>query len=320
MAAWPDEAELEGWLTSLSNRGRWGEGDGLGTLNLITPATRAAAAATVTEGVAVSCALDLSTAAQPGDAHGPARRYLVRSGQSTAEPRGSAGRLTGFGERYDACAEYVGLVFHGPNVTHLDALCHTVWDGSLYNGVPVAAVSVERGADALAVTEAMDGVVARGVLIDAARAAGERWLEPGTPVHASDLDAIAAAQNVDVRPGDALLLRTGLGRRRRESPADHVGAWAGWHPDCLPWFRERGIAVVGSDGFNETLPNPYDAVRLPIHIVGQVALGLWLLDNLDLEAASEQAQRTGRWSFLFVVAPLRIPGGTGSPVNPVAVW
>lgn len=309
---------LEGWLAELSNRGRWGADDELGTLNLIGPEQRRAAAACVVDGEAVSLALDLVTSVQEGDVHGAPHRHLVRSGRSSPPPEVDPTRLTRFGERYDACAEYVGLVFHGPNVTHLDALAHTVFDGRLHNGAPVSTVSVERGADVHAVTVAANGIVTRGVLLDAAPPDG--WLEPGTGVRAADLDRLADAAGVEVQPGDAVLLRTGYGHQRRVEGARPVVPRAGWHPDCLPWFREHDVALVGSDGFNEALPNPYEQVRMPVHIVGQVAIGLWLLDNLDLEEAAAVARAAGRATFQLVVAPLRLPGGTGSPVNPVAVF
>lgn len=318
MEDWPAEAVVEGWLTSLSNQGRWGSHDDLGALNLVGPENRLAAARCVVDGRAISLGLDLETSVQPGDAHGAVHRHLVRSGRSTPPPNPEGDRLARFGERYDACAEYVGMVFHGPNVTHVDALSHTVFDGALHNGVPVSSVTAERGADHLAVTAAADGIVTRGVLVDAAAADG--WLEPGAAVRAGDLDAILERCGLVVGAGDAVLLRTGCGRQRRVDGPPPVAPRAGWHPDCLPWFRDHDVAVIGSDGFNEALPNPYAQLRMPVHIVGQVALGLWLLDNLDLEAAADHARATGRHEFQLVVAPLRVPGGTGSPVNPLAVF
>jgi kynurenine formamidase len=322
MGVWPAEDEVISWIATLSNRGRWGEEDDLGTLNLVTNEVRRAAAATVSLGVTVSCGLDLVTAVQAGDIHGAARRYMVRTGRSTPAGAGAPpGSLTQHGQRYDACAEYIGLVFHGPNVTHLDALCHTTWDARLYNDVPVGSVSVERGADRLAVTAASAGITTRAVLLDAARYANRRWLEPGTAVRAAELDEIARAHHVEVRPGDAVLLRTGYGRQRREDGVlDTSAPRAGWHPDALLWMREHDVALIGSDGFNEALPNPYAHMTMPVHIVGQVGLGLWLLDNLDLEEAATVAAGADRWESMLCAAPLRVPGGTGSPLNPLLLY
>jgi kynurenine formamidase len=210
------------------------------------------------------------------------------------------------------------MVFHGPNVTHLDALSHTVFDRRLYNGASVDTVTPERGADVHAVTVASEGIVTRGVLVDAAGAGS--WLAPGTAVRAAHLDELLAQSGAEVGPGDAVLLRTGYGLQRRVDGPQPIAPRAGWHPDCLPWFRDHDVSVIGSDGYNEALPNPYEHLRMPVHIVGQVGLGLWLLDNLDLESAADHARVEGRWAFQLVVAPLRVPGGTGSPVNPIAVF
>jgi kynurenine formamidase len=191
----------------------------------------------------------------------------------------------------------------------------------MYNGIPAELVTAERGATALSVLAARGGIVTRGVLIDVARDRGVPSLPPGEGVGPEELEAFEHRHGLRILPGDAVLLRTGYGAQRRISgPSRLDQGWAGWHPSTLPWLHERDVALVGSDTFNEALPNGYKDVTLPLHTVGIIGMGLWLLDNCDLEAAGATAEQLGRSEFLFCLAPLAIEGGTGSPANPLAVF
>jgi kynurenine formamidase len=311
----PDEDQVRSWFSALSNWGRWGPDDERGTLNHITPASRLAAARLVTEGEVVSCAWDIDTAPRRDHVFGAPQRFMLATGEGLADPERVGGPVEGGGT-----AEYLGLVFHGYAVTHLDGLCHMHWDGRFYNGVPASAVTVGQGATRLAVTAIPEGIATRGVLLDVAAARGRDWLEPGEGVLPADLDAAAAAQGVEVRPGDVVLLRTGYGRRLREQGPDDVRTVgrAGWHGACLPWLHERQVAAIGADTAQDVIPSGYATVRNPVHLVGIVAMGLWLIDNCDLEPLAATCRRLDRWAFQLTVAPLRITGGTGSPVNPLA--
>jgi kynurenine formamidase len=119
-----------------------------------------------------------------------------------------------------------------------------------------------------------------------------------------------------------LLLRTGYVRRRGErGPVDPIqDGCPGPHAACLPWFHQRGIAMLGSDTYNELSPSGYPNLPLPVHVVGIVAMGLWLLDNCDLEALAHACVARHRWEFLVTLAPLRLEHVTGSPVNPLAIF
>ena len=193
----------------------------------------------------------------------------------------------------------------------------------MYNGVPASEVSAVSGANRLAVTVARQGIVTRGILLDVARSRGVDWLEPGVAVTPDDLNHTAAECGVEPSLGDAVLLRTGYGARRRARGRENlrtVGS-AGWDASCLPWLRERDIAVIGADTAQEVRPSPYPAFgHGPVHRVGIVAMGLWLVDNCDLEELAVTCERHGRWEFQFMLAPLPIEGGTGSPANPLAVF
>ena len=322
MSGAPSQDEVLGYFDSLSNWGRWGPDDELGTLNLVGPAKRREAAGLVEEGVSVSCAWDVDTATSPDQVFGAPQRFMLATGEGLADPDRVLPAGTTRPARHAGAAEYLGLAFHGYSVTHLDGLSHYFWDGRMYNGRPAAAVTAAAGATAHAVTAARHGIVSRGVLLDVAAARGGRWLEPGEAAFPADLEAAESRQDVQVGEGDVVLLRTGYGAKRRERGPDAPGAVgrAGWHAACLPWLHRRGVAAIGADTAQDVHPSGYDELRSPVHAVGIVAMGLWLLDNCDLEDLAATCARLGRNEFHFAVAPLRVVGGTGSPVNPIATF
>jgi kynurenine formamidase len=314
----PTEDEVLSWFDSLSNWGRWGDDDELGTLNLVTPSKRIAATQLVRVGRTVSCAWDIGGKPPADQPFGPPQRLMVQTGQGLADEH----RVTApyrRGDRASGALEHLGLVYHGHTVTHVDSLAHIFWDGKMYNGKPAELVTSTLGATHHAVTALKDGVQTRGVLLDVARVRGVGWLEPGEGVFPEDLEACETFTGMRVEEGDVILLRTGYGKKVREAGPDQVVrvGRAGWHAACLPWFRERGVAMIACDTAQDAQPSGYQAIRSPIHSVGIVAMGLWLLDNCDLEALSTACDELGRWEFLFTVAPLRWVGATGSPVNPV---
>ncbi|MGT2531948.1 cyclase family protein [Streptomyces nojiriensis] len=144
---------------------------------------------------------------------------------------------------------------HGDADSHLDALCHVLFDGTLYNGVPASNVTSE-GAGALTVEVVRDGIVGRGVLLDVPRLREVPWLEPGEHVTAADLTAAEAAQGVRVGPGDVLFVRVGHRPRRRELGAwDAARARAGLHPTAVRFLAERRVSALGSDGDTSFFPS-----------------------------------------------------------------
>ncbi|HEV7710452.1 MAG TPA: cyclase family protein [Asanoa sp.] len=317
----PTEAEVLSWFETLSNWGRWGPDDRLGTLNLITAETRVAAARLVQEGHVVSLAWDVDTAPQRDQTYGPPRRFFVTTGQGLADehrvdPHGNPDN------RMNGALEYLGYVFHGYSVTHLDALSHVFWDRKMYNGVPAELVSSSHGATAHDVTAVKGGVITRGILVDVAAFRGVDWLEPGDPVTATEVRAVLAAQGSEVREGDALLLRTGYGKRRALRGPDDVRALgrAGWHASCAPLFHELGVALIGADTAQDVVPSGYDSVVIPVHTLGLVAMGLYMIDNMNLEELSAKCASAGRHTFELVVSTIPFLGATGSPVNPLAVF
>jgi kynurenine formamidase len=208
---------------------------------------------------------------------------------------------------------------HGNADSHIDALCHVAFDGRLYNGVPASAVT-SSGAVELSIAVAADGIVGRGVLLDVPRSRGVPWLEPGDHVTLGDITAAEQGQGVRIGRGDIVLVRVGHRLRRKEcGPWDAAAARAGLHPSVLPLLAERQVAVLGSDGNNDTAPSVVDGVDFPVHVLAINALGMQLMDYLEFHALAPLCEDVGRWTFLCVIAPLRLPTGTGSPVNPIAI-
>lgn len=310
----PPEDEVLGYLDSCSNWGRWGADDQLGTLNHLTPEHRRAAAALVRDGVSVTCAREIPTHASEPDFPSPPLHFMLQSGEAYA------GRATA-PDTLQSASDFVGLAFHGLAVTHLDALCHVFRDGRMYNGHPADRVTTSQGAAIQSVELVRDGVVGRGVLLDVARLRGKPWLEPGEPVFPEDLEEAERAQGVCTGPGDILLCRFGtVAMRNAQGPSVGVfQARPGLHAACVPWVHARAVAVLGSDTAQDVFPAGYASMRSPFHQIGIAKMGLWLIDNCDLEPLAAACARANRWEFLFTMGPLRIRNGTGSPVNPIAV-
>jgi kynurenine formamidase len=216
--------------------------------------------------------------------------------------------------------DYVGSDYHNDGHTHIDALCHVGYEGRLYNDRPEDTATVD-GAEVNTIAALRDGLVGRGVLLDIPRLRGVPWLEPGQHVFADDLEAAERAQGVSVGTGDILLVRTGHPRRLAElGPWNTAEAKAGLHPTALEFVAERGVAVLGSDGNSDTAPSSTEGVGFPIHVLTITAMGVHLLDYLQFEDVRGVCENSARWAFLFAAAPLRIVRGTGSPLNPVAVF
>ena len=292
--------QFEVWMTELSNWGRWGADDQLGAINLITPVKRQQATSLIRTGRTVSLAHDWIT--DPAvDAATPFEIDVthLEGGQGIAMERQS-------------------ISYHGTIFSHIDALCHVSHNGRLYNGLDFdETVSTEEGCRRLGIGNLQEGIITRGVLLDIPRLRGVPYLEPGAGVTRADVEAWEVRTGVTVSPGDALLLYTGRWKRRAD--VEPFNPPAGYDPSFIPFLKERDVALLGSDGFQEG-GNAVPGVILPVHKVALVALGVHLFDNLDLEALAETAAELNRWEFFLTVGPLRVQNGAGSPVNPIAVF
>jgi kynurenine formamidase len=301
-------AEFEELFDEVRTWGRWGANSARGALNLVTSERIAAAAGLVRTGVSVSLSLPLNTQGRI-EAPEPADHHMTLMND---EDIGSGS------VRF--AKDYVGADYHNEGHSHIDAFCHVAYEGRLYDGAPDKCVT-EEGAEAGAIDILKDGLVGRGVLLDVPRVREVPWLEPGEHVFADDLEAAERAARTKVRTGDILLVRTGYARRLAEMPPwDTRRAKPGLHPTAASFLAERGVAALGSDGNNDTAPSTTEGVAFPIHVLALNAMGVHLLDYLQFEDLVAECERSRRWEFLFVAAPLRIEKGTGSPLNPLAIF
>lgn len=298
------KADVDGWMEELSNWGRWGDDDELGTYNLITPKKRLEAVKLVYEGISVSMARDVEKVVAD-DNPSPFKHTMNNVGLN------NPGQFVS--DTYE-------VSYHGYAHSHMDSLCHMAYEGKSYNGFPQADVTAD-GAPKLAITNYKQGIFTRGVLMDIARLKGVESLEPGTPIYPADLDAWEKKAGIKVQPGDVVLIRTGRWAKR-----DKDGPWgasknsAGLHASSAKWLKDRDAAVLGSDAASDVMPSGVDGVVQPIHQLVLVAMGMPIFDNLDLEAVGKQAARLNRWEFLVTAAPMAVGKGTGSPFNPIATF
>jgi kynurenine formamidase len=304
-----NEEDFRRAMKELSNWGRWGDDDELGAANLITPAKRKQALALAKEGVPISLAHDVAQE-KAADAPNILERVL---GDVTP---------TGTTDRY----QYTGT-YHGVIHSHLDAVdCHVMFEGKGYNGRPMEDIKSTGGCPKGNIDALKDGVVTRAILFDATRLPGKAtpqgWLEPGTAIHREDLEALEKLERVKVSPGDVILLYTGRWKRRAAlGPWPNTTGFAGYHADVAYFLKERGVSFIGGDGPNDVVPTGMPAsVPNPLHRLALVAMGVDIFDNLDFERAIDESRRLNRYEFLFSAAPLRIDKGTGSPLNPLAIF
>ena len=318
-AGWDDDRFID-LYTSVDNVGRWGLDDEIGTLNYITPDKRREGAGLVTTGLTVSLALPLG--GEPSAALEIEHRMLYGPGGETDETPRSAG-------------DYLGLEIHQRGLTHLDCLSHMAgYDGQAYNGRRFNEVVTDRGPTHGSIQALREGVFTRGVLLDVAAAQGVGWLEPSHEISVSDLEVAERFGGARVTSGDAMVLRTGAEARESSLGLSVLGSGPG--PECIEWMHDREVAVYTGDaperitlegarilGRTETSAEeggPSSRFPLPLHQIGIPAMGLVLLDHCCVEQLASTCRGLGRYEFLFVAAPLPLEGGTGSPVNPLAVF
>jgi kynurenine formamidase len=290
-------------VQALSNWGRWGPSDELGALNLITPPKRTQAAGLVQQGVSVSLA-----------------RAAIRTSAFNSPPFEHRMIETGHTPGAESSADIYSIQYHGYTQTHLDALCHVFYRGQMYNGFSKLSVTHD-GAERLSVLCMRNGIFTRGVLMDFPRQWRIRYLNSGHAIRPDHLDAWESETGIKIEAGDAVFVSTGRWARYDvEGEWDVEGGSAGLHFSCMPWFKKRDVAVLGSDLALDVMPSGVDGVKLPVHLISIVSMGVPIIDNCDFQIAAGLAAKYGRWTFALTVEPLPVEGGTGSPVNPVALF
>jgi kynurenine formamidase len=298
-ARFPKNAEeFDQMFNQVKNWGRWGPDDQLGAANLITEAKRKQAVGLAKQGIVVGLAHSPLTEAAPDN--GSPFEHTMNRGFTT---------------------DTYKVSYHGYAHSHIDALCHILYKGQTYNGHATAEINTEKGCTQLSIDKLRNGVVTRGILIDIPRLRNLQFLEPGTPVFVEDLEAWEKKAGIKVAPGDAIFLRTGRWARRAK-----LGPWnisqneAGYHASVAPWLKARGVSFLGSDDAQDVTPSLVEGVGLPVHTLAITALGVDILDNQDLEQLAETAAKLNRWEFLLTVGPVPVTGGTGFPVNALAIF
>ena len=288
--------EFEKMFKQISNWGRWGKDDQMGSVNLITPQKRKEAAALVHEGVSISMAHNELP---------PFEHKMLSTGSTPGA---------------ESATDLYSVQFHGFSITHMDSLCHFFWGGHMYNGYSQREVT-EKGAGKLSILNFKNGIFTRGVVMDFPRLFGTPYLNGDRRIYPEELDAWEKNTGVKIQSGDAVLIDTGRwARYAAEGEWDVSKGSAGLDPTCMPWFKARNVAALGSDLAMDAMPSNIPGVSSPVHILTLVAMGAPILDNLDLEAVAKAAAARKRWTFLLTVAPLPVEGGTGSPFNPIATF
>jgi len=322
-----DLAILEDYIQRCSNWGRWGLEDQLGTVNLITADKVREAAALAKGGRMISLTM-------PYDATGPQNGFLNRSNPHLYQLLSGPGYLVG--EQHDLetktlteLTEFTGqptagfyddvLVMPTQSGTQWDALCHVFWRGQIYNGHSAADAGT-GGSRSNGVQNYTGKIVTRGVFVDLPAHRGVETLEPGYAVTTDDLDEYLAAKHLQIRPGDALIVRTGFMAARRGKWGDYAGGPSpGLSLHTAPWLRDNDIAAIATDTWGiEVLPNEID-VWQPLHVVGLAHTGLAFGEMFDLDALSDDSKADGIYEFMFVASPLPLTGASGSPVSALAI-
>jgi kynurenine formamidase len=328
----PTEAELRGLAEQVSNWGRWGADDALGTLNHLTADRVRDAAGLVRRGAVFSLGLDID---ERGIWEGstfrrnPIHLMTVDGGDvdlkrhlASWDGPGSSVLAASWGRhlaRYND--DYIIMPLQAS--TQWDALSHVYYDGLMYNGVEASAVT-SQGATRHGIERLARGIAGRGVLIDVARARGIEHLPPNEPVEIEELDAVLSRQDVQLRGGDIVLVRTGWWPQF--AVLRDPGRWRAGCPGLswrtAAWLAEHDVAAVAADNTAvEVTRTQYaeDDQSMPLHMLCLRDMGmpfgeLWNLEELAADCATD-----GVYEFQLVAPPLRVTGGVGSPLNPLAI-
>jgi kynurenine formamidase len=298
----PSQAEVQAYLNANKNWGRWGKDDQVGAINLITAEKRLEAVSLVRNARTVSLSRPFPKDPAPNNPT-PAMHWMRALGR----PFGVGGVI-----------DFYGISYHGQSSTHIDALCH-VWDSNgLWNGRTPDEIKPD-GTKWGSIQNWSSGIVTRGVLLDVPKFRGEAYVPQGKPVTADEMEAIAKSQGVEVRPGDALCVYSGRENHDRAEPTP----WGtpgiprpGLHASCLRFIHEHDVSVLVWDMMDEERQED-----CPWGVHSAIfAFGIALVDNSLLEPLAAVCAEEGRYEFMLMLCPLVVEGGTGSPMNPIAMF
>jgi kynurenine formamidase len=307
----PAREAMDEYIRENRNWGRWGENDEIGALNMVTAEKRLQAARLVRTGRLVSLSRPVPIKAGPNNLQ-PVQHFMKRL------PRGETG---------GSAEDFVMMGCHGTSSTHMDALCHVWAEDGMWNGRDPDREITFDGASFGDINQMGGGVITRGVLLDVTQYRGVPYVTYDEPVHASELKAVAAASGTVIEPGDAVAVHCGRERWDRENmpwgsgivdgPVFKRGeVRAGLHTDCIQFLRDVDASVLLWD-MMDLYPND---LGMPFSVHTAIwAFCIVLIDNCLLEPLVDACTEEQRSDFLVSLAPLRLVGGTGSPVNPLAL-
>ena len=311
----PSKGEKLG-IRPLSNWGRWGEDDQIGTANFITPAVIARAAREVQTGKIISCAVPID---QTGPVF-PGRTGCVHQMSLMSTPGRDIGWIT------EAVVSDDTIFMPLQGSTQLDSLAHIGYDGYYYNGVPFSALSAQKGATRNSIFMMGESLTTRGVLVDLVSYKGaeeQGHLAAEYAITIDDLDRCLEMQNTKVESGDALLVRTGWVPHWYKHPKGRRGYFShcpGLSIKTVEWIYDHEISCVAVDNITaEVQPSGLPDEYMPFHQAAIRDLGLTIGEIFDFEKLAADCKQDGRYTCFFVAPPLRVSGAVGSPLNPLAI-
>jgi len=280
---------------------KWGADDERGAANLVTPERVAQAAKLIRTGEVI----ELGRVLSPDMPLFTGRSFNLYT-KRTNGPLGSNRRYS----NEELVTTEIGQVG-----TQLDMFSHQGIDGLLYNCVRIDQAATRNGFTTLGV-EKLGALFARGVLVDVAGLKGVDMLPVDYEIRVADLEAALAKERVTLGAGDAVLIHTGWGRLWGVDNAKYATSSPGIGVAAAEWLAKQNVLLIGGDTAPvEILPNPDKQLDLPVHQIALVVNGIFLLENLKLD----QLAAKGVYEFAFMVEPLKIRGGTGSTVAPIAI-
>jgi len=297
-----EKLEFDIIYSQVNNKNKWGPNDKLGTINYITNEKVLSALKIPTNGVSVSLSFNMVD-------------------DSTRLNSSSYDNISNFSYKpipmehngYNWIIDNYEIAYHGFTHSHIDGINHLSKDGEMYNGFTDPSI--------LGIDNYKNGIISKGILIDVPLLHSKEYVEAGYKVTLKDILDFENIYNVKIEKGDVLLIRTGRWiEKKRKGDWDFPKKNAGIHYNIIPLLSERGIAVLGSDGTSDSNPPLIKEEGSPIHMLTLVAMGMPLLDNLNLDELSKKARELNKWEFLISFQPLRFEGGTGSPLNALAIF
>jgi len=305
----PQKKVYDKLFEKVSNKGKWGNKDKKGTVNYIDEYKILDALKLPQKGISVSLSFNITQDSSEIN-HSDFDTITKYNHQaSSTEFRG-----------YDWASDEYNISYHGFTVSHMDGLAHLAQDGKLYNDYDASNIT-PQGFEELGIEAFGDGIISKGVLIDIPLLYGKEYLDAGTKITIMDILKFEEKYNVKIEKGDVVLVRTGRWSEKSiKGDLDYSKVSAGLDYKIASLLYERQVSVLGSDGTNDAQPSGIPEEGSPVHKLALVSMGMPLLDNLNLELISKEAKKQKKWEFFISIQPLRFKGGTGSPVNAIAIF